>query len=305
LAHEQENQDRELLLNSRQKIQSMPYYWLEMLEIEVLSRYFIDLIPSICDCLNYFIYSSASNRLNIYQSSCTPNLFFPIPYHAVLYYAILRDVTWYRCFKHHLNNTFRDHPEIKLCPAATIATLLNHVFGSVVSSSVVVPSVAHVEVEDTHKVAIDKKKKKKGKGSAEHSEVRHKEEVPSTTAVPECANAGGLKEECIQRLHSLAKSRFCMPVFALMFPAPAPVPVPTSAETDDASTTASTPAPATATVPPAESVPVSQPFLSDRISRITLLRRICQVRNTSLLINTSYRFIFHCLSYLLFQCIKI
>ena len=146
------------------------------------------------------------------------------------------------------------------------------------------PSVAHVEVEDTHKAAIDKKKKKRGKGSAEHSEVRHKEEIPSTTAVPECANAGGVKEECIQRLHSLAKSRFCMPVFALMFPTPAPVPVPTPAETGDASTSASAPAPAaatapaTATVPAVDSVPVSQPFLSDRISRITLLRRICQVR---------------------------
>ena len=172
------------------------------------------------------------------------------------------------------------------------------------SSSAVVPSVVHVEVEDTHKVAIDKKKKKKGKGSAEHSELRHKEEVPSITAVPECANAGGIKEECIQRLHSLAKSRFCMPVFALMFPtpAPAPVPVPNPAETGDASTpastattaTASTPAPATATVPAVDSVPVSQPFLSDRISRITLLRRICQVsviRNytSTLYINTIHQ----------------
>lgn len=208
-----------------------------------------------------------------------------------------------------MNNTFRDHPEIKLCPAATIATLLNHVFGSVVSSSAVVPSVAHVEVEDTHKVAIDKKKKKKGKGSADHNEVRHKEEVPSTTAVPECANAGGVKEECIQRLHSLAKSRFCMPVFALMFPAPAPAPVPTPADTVDASTPASTtatPAPPTATAPAVESVPVSQPFLSDRISRITLLRRICQVSmNTSLYIITSYRYIFHCLLQCFIQCIKI
>ena len=38
LAHEQENQDRDLLLINRQKIQSMPHYWLEMLEIEVLAR---------------------------------------------------------------------------------------------------------------------------------------------------------------------------------------------------------------------------------------------------------------------------
>lgn len=40
LANEQENQDRELLLIFRQKIQAMPFFWLEMLEIEVLSRYF-------------------------------------------------------------------------------------------------------------------------------------------------------------------------------------------------------------------------------------------------------------------------
>jgi hypothetical protein len=182
-----------------------------------------------------------------------------------------------------------------------------------VTSSVVTPSAAHVEVEDTHKVAIDKKKKKKGKGSAEHSEVRHKEEVPSITAVPECANAGGQKEECIQRLHSLAKSRFCMPVFALMFPAPAPVPAPVTApaETGDASTTATAtpataPATATATEPAEESVPVTQPFLSYRVSRITLLRRICQVRvNTLLHINTPCCYTHHCISYPLIQCIRI
>ena len=245
-------------------------------------------------------------RLIIDELYCAPKIFVLLTFlHTIPCYVMLCDDT-YRCFKHHLNNIFRDHPEIKLCPAATIATLLNHVFGSVMSSSVVVPSVAHVEVEDTHKVAIDKKKKKKGKGSAEHSEVRHKEEVPSTAAVPECANAGGLKEECIQRLHSLAKSRFCMPVFALMFPAPAPatapVPVTAPAETGDASTAASTvtpatPAPVTATAPAVDSVPVTQPFLSDRISRITLLRRICQVSvNTSLLIITSCRFTFQCSS---------
>ena len=40
LAHTQEEQDRELLLTNRQRIQAMPHYWLEMLETEVLARCF-------------------------------------------------------------------------------------------------------------------------------------------------------------------------------------------------------------------------------------------------------------------------
>jgi Translation initiation factor eIF3 subunit 135 len=40
LAHLQEQQDRDLLLSNRQRLQAMPLYWLEMLETEILARYF-------------------------------------------------------------------------------------------------------------------------------------------------------------------------------------------------------------------------------------------------------------------------
>ena len=175
-----------------------------------------------------------------------------------------------------------------MCPAATIATLLNHVLGSVVAPCVV-ESVAHVEVEEAPKAVIDKKKKKKSKALTESIEVRVRDDAPSSAAVPECPNAGGDKEKCIQQLHSLARSRFCMPTFALMFPQPSPTSVPVSVPASDATeataadvstpVAASTPsAPAVATAVSIEvSEPATQPFLSDRISRITLLRRICQV----------------------------
>ena len=38
LAGSQEKQDRDLLLSNKQRIQGMPLYWLEMLEIEILAR---------------------------------------------------------------------------------------------------------------------------------------------------------------------------------------------------------------------------------------------------------------------------
>ena len=38
LAANQEKQDIDLLLSNRQRIQAMPFYWLEMLEIETVAR---------------------------------------------------------------------------------------------------------------------------------------------------------------------------------------------------------------------------------------------------------------------------
>ena len=38
LAANQEKQDVDLLLSNRQRIQAMPLYWLEMLEIEIIAR---------------------------------------------------------------------------------------------------------------------------------------------------------------------------------------------------------------------------------------------------------------------------
>ena len=40
LAHMQEQQDIDLLLTNRQRIQAMPLYWLEMIETEILARCF-------------------------------------------------------------------------------------------------------------------------------------------------------------------------------------------------------------------------------------------------------------------------
>ena len=38
LAANQEKQDVDLLLSNRQRIQAMPLYWLEILEIEIIAR---------------------------------------------------------------------------------------------------------------------------------------------------------------------------------------------------------------------------------------------------------------------------
>ena len=196
LAHGQEQSDRDLLLTNRHKIQSMPLFWLEMLEIEVLSR----------------------------------------------------------CFKHHLNSVFRSHEEIKQCPANTIASMLNHVLGT--------PSEQILQVIEIDEIAVkngDKKKKKKSKGSFILSE-----EHTATSFVPVAPDASGSRESCLNSLQALARSRFCLAKFSLMFLKTAKV------ETDPA------------TDSNLEKKKDISSALDERISRSTLLRRICQVQNTEL-----------------------
>ena len=187
LAYEEEKQDKELLLTHRQKIQAMPYFWLEMLEIEIFSR----------------------------------------------------------CFKHFLNVTFRSYPEIRQCYASTIASLLNFVFGK--STTNIVPAIQ----SETEVIVIrngDSKKKKKNKNK--NSNIIQEDSLASSV-VPESSNVSGNKEDCLESLQKLAKSRFCLESFALMFQEP-------SSAADSS---------------------VGKQVLSDRISPLTLLRRICQVRN--------------------------
>jgi hypothetical protein len=178
----------------------------------------------------------------------------------------------YRCFKHHLNSTFRSNPEIKQCPAPTIATLLNHVLGGSAPAAAVGVPRAHVEVEEVvpKSSAEVKKKKKKSKSAAEGSA----DILSKSTSIPDSPDAGGEKAFCLEQLHSIAKSRFCLKNFALMaFTSPDPASVSTTIALDSGSAIPTdVGAAAKATEPPTPT-----PFLNERISKLTLLRRLCQV----------------------------
>ena len=196
LACEQEQQDQDLLITNRQKIQAMPCFWLEMLEIEVMSR----------------------------------------------------------CVKHHLNGLFRSNHEIKQCFAPTIASLLNFLFGSVTASNEVRQSTK-TEIETIVVSNGDSKKKKKNKNK---SNVIVVEDSIASSSVPDVPNACGSRTEFLESLQKLAKSKFCLQSFALMF-------------LDEKLLNGSL-----AASPEKSEVPVVV-VLSERISRLTLLRRICQV----------------------------
>lgn len=180
----------------------------------------------------------------------------------------------YRCFKHHLNSTFRSNPEIKQCPAPTIATLLNHVLGGSAPAGAVGAPRADVEVEEVvPKSSVEvKKKKKKSKPAAEGSS----DILSKSTSIPENPDAGGERAHCLEQLHSLAKSRFCLKNFALMAFTPPDLTTFTSTTTALDSGSA-IPAEIGAPDKTAEP-PTSTPFLNERISKLTLLRRLCQVR---------------------------
>ena len=187
LAHEEEKQDKELLLTHRQKIQAMPYFWLEMLEIEILSR----------------------------------------------------------CFKHFLNLTFRNYPEIRQCYASTIASLLNYIFGTFTTN--IIPAIK----SETEIIIVkngDTKKKKKNKNK--NNNIIEADSLASSV-VPESSNVSGSREDCLESIQKLSKSKFCLESFSLLFPEPSSV--------------------------AAEDSSVRKQVLSDRISPLTLLRRICQV----------------------------
>ena len=182
----------------------------------------------------------------------------------------------HRCFKHHLNSTFRSNPEIKQCPAPTIATLLNHVLGgSAPAGSQELPR-ADGEVEEVvPKSSVEvKKKKKKGKSAAEGSS----DILARSTAIPDSPDAGGERAFCLQQLHSLAKSRFCLKNFALMAFSPPDGPAGTSASSSTATGSGSAIPGEIEGATKNDSPSTLTPFLNERISKLTLLRRLCQVR---------------------------
>jgi tetratricopeptide (TPR) repeat protein len=213
LAKAKEQEDIDLLVTNRQRIQAMPPYWLEMLEIEIISR----------------------------------------------------------CFKHFLNEIFRSHQEIKHCPARTIATILNHMLGSAVTDLSGATGVPVVVVNTD----LEKHKKKKNKGSKETSNGIT-DDVSGSVNVPETPDAGGSRKDCFEKLQSIAATRFCHEDFALISfgtsVAAASEVTPTDASPSDL-------AAAAVKSLTLESTTSSKdvPLLGDRVSRMTLLRRICQV----------------------------
>lgn len=179
----------------------------------------------------------------------------------------------YRCFKHHVNSTFRSNPEIKQCPAPTIATLLNHILGGSAPAATVGTLRTDVEVEEiVPKSSVEvKKKKKKSKTVVEGSA----DILTKSSSIPDSPDAGGERAFCLEQLHSLAKSRFCLKNFALMAFTP-PDLVATTAATTASDSGSAVPAVVNAAVKATEpSTPI--PFLNERISKLTLLRRLCQV----------------------------
>jgi hypothetical protein len=161
LAHESEKQDNDLHLTNRQRIQGMPFYWLEMIEIELLSR----------------------------------------------------------CFKHHLNELFQAHQEIKQQPARTIATLMNHLLGTYpkghydpLESLVNLNNYLNPnEVRVNGSVANASKNKKKNKNKNVMSD-----DYITCASVPQAPDWGGERNEFIRELQSIATSRFCHKHFFTM-----------------------------------------------------------------------------------------
>lgn len=88
LAHTQEAQDIDLLLSNRQRIQAMPLFWLEMIEIEVIARCFKHHLnrlyrenkdirqspsPTIATLLNHILGQSVTSTATSTSSTITPH----------------------------------------------------------------------------------------------------------------------------------------------------------------------------------------------------------------------------------------
>ena len=248
LAHTQEAQDTDLLLSNRQRIQAMPLFWLEMIEIEVIAR----------------------------------------------------------CFKHHLNSLYRENKDIRQSPSPTIATLLNHILGQSVTSTstststTITPHTLSIESglhtntsasgdrkgNDTDKDNSSKLKKKKVK----HCHLSE----DCSISIPELCDAGGSRGDCIRALGAFAASRFGLLQPALInFKAVNDNNLEVIAEKKEvvvekegvAVEKEGTPTEKaegekdkdSVTVAAEEKKQSSLPFLNDRITRLTLLRRLCQI----------------------------
>lgn len=256
LAHTQEAQDIDLLLSNRQRIQAMPLFWLEMIEIEIIAR----------------------------------------------------------CFKHHLNRLYRENKDIRQSPSPTIATLLNHILGrsvtSTSTSTTTTPRTLSAEngvhtntnasisgdrkSNDTEKDNISKLKKKKLK----HCHLSE----DCSISIPELCDAGGSRGDCIRALGAFAATRFGLLKPALInFKAGNDNNVEktvveregevvekgegekegvvgdkegTQAEKKEGEKEIKKDSEAVAAEKTKQS---ALPFLNDRITRLTLLRRLCQI----------------------------
>ena len=122
---------------------------------------------------------------------------------------------------------FRAYPEVKLCPAPTIATLLNHLFASSsptsedrkersesVISNGTDGNMTASEAVGQHGGTSPSRKKKKKKGGSDH----HQDEFSMTqsTTVPDMPNVAGPPEDMFKEIQSLALRKFALKEFSLI-----------------------------------------------------------------------------------------
>jgi Translation initiation factor eIF3 subunit 135 len=250
LAHTQEAQDIDLLLSNRQRIQAMPLFWLEMIEIEIIAR----------------------------------------------------------CFKHHLNRLYRENKDIRQSPSPTIATLLNHILGQSVTSTstatTTTPQTLSAEngVHTNTNISASSDRKRNDTEKDNTSKLKKKKikncqlSEDCSISIPELCDAGGSRGDCIRALGVFAATRFGLLKPALInFKAGNDNVEKTvderegevvekeegegekgggEGEGEKEGTVGDKDSEA---VVAEENKQSSLPFLNDRITRLTLLRRLCQI----------------------------
>ena len=162
LAHTQEAQDIDLLLSNRQRIQAMPLFWLEMIEIEVIAR-----------CFKHHLNRLYRENKDIRQS--------PSPTIATLLNHILGQ-------------------SVTSTSTATTITPHNLSAENSVHTNTNISVSGERKRNDTEKDNLSKLKKKKIK----HCHLSE----DCSISIPELCDAGGSRGDCIGALGAFAATRF-------------------------------------------------------------------------------------------------
>lgn len=161
LAMEQEQEDLMNVLQGKQRIQSMPYYWLEFLEMEITAR------------------------------AC----------------------------KHLIQQWMKSSPEVRRAPARTIASLLNHLLGSLEvstkegSSGKDHASTHAAKKDNQNQNQASKSKKKKGgkRSTGQNNNSGHMSQEPEDllSQLWESVDMASDRQDTLNHLHQLIEARFC------------------------------------------------------------------------------------------------
>jgi hypothetical protein len=158
-------------------------------------------------------------------------------------------------------------------------------FGTSEATSVSVTTTVEKEVEkevevevelndaNTIKVSTVKKKKKKSKAAEEDSRLGPESSVPSTPDV------GGVRDSCMESLEFFARSRYCYTNFSL-------INLSSTSSTNDNNNSKNKNKNKNENENDSSTQSDTSPLFSERISKLTLLRRLCQVHTRCNAVNS-------------------